>query len=71
MISGRCVSGIFEVVGALLWREGCEQPADLGTHGVDGAGSTFALQMLVLGEDLLDRVEIRGVFGQEEKLGAG
>lgn len=33
--------------------------------------SAFSLQRLELGEDLFDRVEIGGVFAQEDQLGAG
>jgi hypothetical protein len=43
-------------VRALLWREGCEDLADLGTNGVDGAGSGVAQQVLELCKGLLDRL---------------
>ena len=39
--------------------------------GFDGEGGSLAQQVLELGEDLFDRVQVRGVFGQEEKLGTG
>jgi hypothetical protein len=71
MISSWCISCIFEVVGALLWCEGFEDLTDCGRDGLNGAGRTFAQQMLKLGKDLLDWVQVRRVFGQQEKLGAG
>jgi len=36
-----------------------------------GPGGSLAQQVLELGEDLLDRVEIRGIFWQEQQLGTG
>jgi hypothetical protein len=35
-----------------------------------GSGGGFSQQVLELGEDLLDRVEVGRVFRQEEELGA-
>lgn len=39
--------------------------------GFDGAHGDLAQEVLDLGEDLLDRVQVRRVFRQEEELGAG
>ena len=38
---------------------------------VGGAGCGLAEQVLELGEDLFDRVEVGGVFRQQDQLGAG
>ncbi len=56
---------------AFLRREVVEEPADAGANGIEGALGGHAQQMLELGEDLLDGIEVRGVFRQEEELGAG
>jgi hypothetical protein len=45
----------------------CRRTAD----GFDGAHGDLAQEVLDLGEDLLDRVQVRRVFRQEEELGAG
>ena len=45
--------------------------ADCGADGFDGSRGGFAQQVLELGEDLLDRVQVGRVFRQEEELGAG
>ena len=37
---------------------------------VDGSGGSFAEQVLELGKDLFDRVEVGRVFWQKEELGA-
>jgi hypothetical protein len=42
--------------------------ADAPPGGVDGSLRGFAEQRLELGEDLLDRVEVGTVGGQEEEL---
>ena len=70
MISGLSITGVFEVVEAFLWRVGFEQLADGGDEGFEGARGGFAQQVLQLGEDLFDRVQIGRVFGQEEQFGA-
>jgi len=44
--------------------------ADCGADRVDGSRGSFAEQMLELGKDLLDRVQVGRVFGQEEEFGA-
>ena len=48
-----------------------EQLADCGPDGLDGSRGGFAQQVLELGEDLLDGVQVGRVFRQEEQLGAG
>ena len=68
---GLCIACVFEVVGAFLWREGFEELADGGADGFDGSRGGFAQQVLELGEDLLDGVQVGRVFRQEEQLGAG
>ena len=65
------ISGIAEVSGAFLWCECVEGPADFAEDGFGSARRGAAQKMLQLGEHLFDRVEIGGVFGQEEQLGAG
>ena len=52
-------------------REAIEQGADASPSGFDGSLGRLPKQGLELGEDLLDRVEIRRVARQEEQLGAG
>jgi hypothetical protein len=44
---------------------------DRGTDGFAGARGGLAQEVFDLGEDLLDRVQVRRVFRQEEELGAG
>ena len=38
--------------------------------GLDGSRGGFAQQVLELGEDLFDRVQVWRIFRQEEQLGA-
>ena len=45
--------------------------ADAGADGIEGAFCGLAQQVFELGEDLLDRIEVWGVFWQEEEFGAG
>ena len=54
-----------------MWGEGVEEKADAFPGGFDGTLGGFAQEGLELGEEVLDRVEIGGVWGQEEELGAG
>ena len=70
MILGSRVPRIGEVVGAFFGGEGAEEFTDGCGQGLDRPGGRLAQKMLELGEDLLDRVQVRGVFGQEEQLGA-
>ena len=51
--------------------ENAEDLAYCGADGFEGARGSLAQQVLELGEDLFDRVEVWRVFGQEEKLGTG
>ena len=51
--------------------EGFERLADGVIDVIDGPGRSLAQQSFEFGEDLLDGVQVRGVFGQEEQLGAG
>jgi hypothetical protein len=45
--------------------------ADSCGNGIDGACGGFAQQVLELGKDLLDRVEVGRIFRQEDQSGAG
>jgi len=47
---------------------GAEEFADGCKDGVVGAGRGLSKTMLELGEDLLDRVQVRRIFRHEEKL---
>jgi len=44
--------------------------ADCGADRVDGSRGSFAEQVLELGKDLFDRVQVGRVFWQEEEFGA-
>jgi hypothetical protein len=55
-------------VGAFLWHEGFERLTDCGPDRLDGSRGGFAQQVLELGEDLLDRVQIGRIFRQKEEL---
>ena len=70
MFLGLPISGVCEVVGAFLGGEGVEQLADRSDDSFDGARCGVARQVLELGEDLFDRVQIGRILGQEEQLGA-
>ena len=65
------ITSIAEVVGAFLGGEGTEEFADRDAYGFDSSRGGFSQQMFELGEDLFDRVQVGGVFWQEEELGAG
>src|ERR1700745_4347710 len=71
MISGWLVACLFEVVFTFLRCEGVEEAGEGGGDGLGGARSFFAQQMVELGEELLDGVEVGRVFRQEEELGPG
>src|SRR6516165_12736569 len=60
-----------EVVGAFFGREGPEDLADCGTNGFEGSRGRLSQELLELGEDLLDWVQVRRIFGQKQELGAG
>lgn len=68
----RCIAEVSEVVGAFVGREGIEQRADAPPCGFDGALCGFAQQMLKLGDELFDRIEIGtvGRHGQEMRASA-
>ena len=71
MILGLPIAGVGEVVGAFGRVAGAEQLAYGIDHGVEGSRRRLAQEMLELGEDLLDRIEIGRVFGEEEQLCSG
>ena len=60
------VSGLGEVVSALLRRDGSEDLADGVTDGVDGSLAGFAQEVLELGKGHLDRVEKLSDGGEGE-----
>src|SRR6185312_6895111 len=62
------ISRVFEVVGTFVWHKGCERLPDCGPDGLDGSCGGFAQEVLELGEDLLDRVQIGRIFRQKEEL---
>ena len=70
MISGMCIAGISEVVGAFVGCVGSEQLADGGDEAFERSRRRFAQQVLQLGEDLFDRIQVGRVFGQEEQFSA-
>jgi hypothetical protein len=47
-----------------------EQLTDCGPDGFDGSLGSFAEQVLKLGEDLLDWVQVWRIFRQKEELSA-
>jgi hypothetical protein len=47
----------------------CRGLADCEANSFDGSGDSFSEEVFELGEDLFDRVQIGGVFGQKEELG--
>jgi len=68
MFSGLSVSGVFEVVGELFGGVGVEQLADGGEDRLESSRRRLAQEVLELGEDLLDGVEIGRVFGEKARL---
>jgi hypothetical protein len=54
-----------------LWCECWEDFADSRANGFDRSGGGFSQQVLELGEDLLDGVEVGRIFWKEEELGPG
>ena len=60
-----------EVVGTLGWRVGFQEAADGRPELGLGPGRGLAQQRLELGEELLDRVQIRAVRRQVEDRNAG
>src|SRR6266487_2804520 len=71
MILSSRISGVFEVIGAFLWREGLEQLADCRAEGFNGARGAFSQQVFELGKDLFDGVQVRRVFWQQAQLSSG
>src|SRR5262252_8272297 len=67
---GCAISGMDKVICTLGVCDGVERGGDGVADGLARAGLVAAQVMLELGEELLDRVEVGGVFGQEEQLGA-
>lgn len=65
------VAKVPEVVSAFLTCEGIEEFADRVADGLDSSGADLAQEMLELGEDLFDWVQVGGVFGQEDQMCAG
>jgi len=47
-----------EIVGAFFGREGVEELTDGGADRIDGSGGSLSEQMLELGKDLFDRVQV-------------
>jgi len=68
---GSSVSRVGEVVGAFLGGEGSEEFTDRCGRGFERSGCGLAQEVFELGEDLLDRIQIRRVFGQEKEFDAG
>jgi len=64
------LGSIFEVVGAFIGCEGVECLAYCGADRIDGSRGSLSEQVLELGKDLFDRVQVGRVFWQEEELGA-
>src|ERR1700733_15164109 len=60
-----------EIVCAFVWRDGGEGFGDSVGDGVEGSGRGFSDEAFDLGEDLLDRVEVGGVFWKEQETPAG
>ena len=60
-----------KIVGAFVGCKSSEDFANRGADGFDGARGDLAQEVLDLGEDLLDRVQVWRVFRQEEEFGAG
>src|SRR5260370_27393530 len=67
MILSPRVSGVFEVIGAFLWREGLEQLADCRAEGLNGARGAFSQQVFEPGKGLFDGVQSRGGFRRGEQ----
>ena len=56
--------------GAFLGRVAFEELPGGGADSVLGSGLGFSEHLLGLGEDLLDRVQVGRVFGQQQEPGA-
>jgi hypothetical protein len=62
MLLGLGIAGVSEIVGAFGGRKCSEDFADCDTDGFGRARGRLAQQVLELGEDLFDRVQVRRVF---------
>src|SRR6476619_1463236 len=71
MSLGPVVSCLGEVVAAFGCGDGVEDVGDRVADGFLGAGGGLSEPVLELGEEHLDRVEVRGVLRQQEEPGAG
>ena len=60
-----------EVIGAFLRTECGHKPADPAREARNGWFGSFPEMCLEFAEGLLDRVEVRGIFGKITELGAG
>ena len=66
--SGWAVATVAEAVGAFVGIKALEESADGGPQGASSAGGRLAQQRLILGEQLLDRVEVGGIRRQATAL---
>ena len=64
------IACVVQVVGAFGWFEVIEELADAAPDGGDGPFVGLAQQGLELGEDHLDRVQVRAVWRQEQQVRA-
>lgn len=70
LFSDGSITGVFEIVCAFGRGKEVEEITGLPPCGLDGSGRCVAHQMLELGEDLLDRIEIGTVGRQEQQVRA-
>ena len=61
MCLGERIAGIFEIVAALGWREGVQQGSDNVPELLTRSRRSLSQECLQLGEQLLNRVEVRTV----------
>src|SRR5882757_8820686 len=64
------IARVFEIVRAFFGCEGIKELADGGADRIDGSCGCLSEQVLELGEDLFDRVQVGRVLWQEEQLGS-
>ena len=62
------ISGIGEVVAALVWADNVDQRAELSPNFFDGAWLCRAHEVLELGEELLDWVQVGAIGWQEDQM---
>lgn len=65
------IARVFEVVGAFLWREGVEERTGTFPCRFEASFAGRAHHVLKFGEDLLDRIEVGAIGGQEDETRAG